>query len=239
MKKIYAIAAFVLIAATSFGQRQFDFILALSTPVDGSTVPQSTSQQVSFTIQHTGDDLVVNDTLYLYYYNFTTDESYSLTGVAGSVSQLVLDAQVAAALNSNTAIPSSTFNGGNQLTLNTTATGFNVGDEILVVAEIGAFTPGSDTDPTNNFGSFTLSPVVSVTNLDATSFSAYPNPAVSELNVTANEQVVSLSIINLEGKVVATSASNKVDVSTLTSGVYLYEATTVSGLKAINKFVKQ
>lgn len=240
MKKIYAIAVFALITATSFGQRQFDFILALSTPVDGSTVPQSTSQQVSFTIQQTGDDLVVNDTLFIYYYNFTTDESYSLTGTAGSVSQLVLDAQIAAALNSGQPIPSSAFNGGSELTLNTTATGFNVGDEILVVAEIGAYTPGSDTDLTNNLGSFILSaPTASVANLNATSFSAYPNPAVSELNVTANEQVVSVSIINLEGKVVLTVTGNKVDVSGLTSGVYLYEATTVSGLKAMNKFVKQ
>jgi hypothetical protein len=242
MKKIYAIVAFALVATASFGQRQFDLALALSTPVEASTVPQSASQQISFSLTHSGDALVAGDTLFLYYYNYTTDESYSLGGVAGSVSLLVLNAQTAPLISSGQAIPSTAFNNGTELTLNTTATGFNVGDEILVVAEVStaAGNDGEDTAMANNFGSFILSaPSVSVANLNTIALSAYPNPAVSELTVTANESVVSLTIINLEGKVVANAAGNKVDVSNLTSGVYMYEATTVSGLKAINKFVKQ
>lgn len=241
MKKIYAIAALVLAASTSFGQRAFDFELLLQTPVNESTVPQSTAQQISFTFQHSGDAMVEGDTIYLYYYNFTQDQSYSLTGVAGSVSLLVLDAQTTPLVNSGNAIPSAALNNGNALTLNTNQTGFNVGDEILVVIEIAALNtnPGGEADIANNFGSFTLSaPTSSVDELNTLSLSAFPNPAISELTVTAIEDVVAVSVINMEGKVVATAQGSKVDVSTLNSGVYMYEATTVSGAKAMNKFVK-
>lgn len=241
MKKIYAIAALVLAASTSFGQRTLDLELALQTPVNESTVPQSATQQISFTFKHSGDAMVVGDTVFLYYFNLDTEQSYSLTGVAGSVSLLVLDAQTVPLINSGNAIPSSALNNGSALTLNTNQAGFNVGDEILVIVEAGLLNtnPGTETPLTNNFGSFFLSaPTSSVDELNSISLSAFPNPAVSELNVTAIEDVVAVSVINLEGKVVATATGNKVDVSKLNSGVYMYEATTVSGLKAVNKFVK-
>ncbi len=238
MKKIYAIAALFLAASTSYGQRTMDLSLALQTPVNESTVPQSTAQQISFTFTHSGDDMVLGDTVFLYYFNLNTEQSYSLTGVAGSVSLLVLNAQTVPLVNSGDPIPSSALS---IPTLNTNQTGFNVGDEIMVIVEAGLLNtnPGTETPITNNFGSFFLSaPTSSVVELNSISLSAFPNPAVNELNVTAIEDVVAVSVINLEGKVVASANGNKVDVSNLNSGVYMYEATTVSGLKAVNKFVK-
>lgn len=80
---------------------------------------------------------------------------------------------------------------------------------------------------------------LSVKNTNNVTFSAYPNPAKNVLNITASEEVSSVSILSLDGKVVTTSTSNTVDVSTLTNGVYMYEVTTVNGKKAINKFVKE
>lgn len=238
MKKIYAIAALFLAASTSYGQRTMDLSLALQTPVNESTVPQSTAQQISFTFTHSGDDMVLGDTVFLYYFNLNTEQSYSLTGVAGSVSLLVLNAQTVPLVNSGDPIPSSALS---IPTLNTNQTGFNVGDEIMVIVEAGLLNtnPGTETPITNNFGSFFLSaPTSSVVELNSISLSAFPNPAVNELNVTAIEDVVAVSVINLEGKVVVSATGSKVDVSNLNSGVYMYEATTVSGLKAVNKFVK-
>lgn len=238
MKKIYAIAALFLAASTSYGQRTMDLSLALQTPVNESTVPQSSAQQISFTFTHSGDDMVLGDTVFLYYFNLDTEQSYSLTGVAGSVSLLVLNAQTVPLVNSGDPIPSSALS---IPTLNTNQTGFNVGDEIMVIVEAGLLNtnPGTETPITNNFGSFFLSaPTSSVVELNSISLSAFPNPAVNELNVTAIEDVVAVSVINLEGKVVVSATGSKVDVSNLNSGVYMYEATTVSGLKAVNKFVK-
>ncbi|MDR0802091.1 T9SS type A sorting domain-containing protein [Fluviicola sp.] len=241
MKKIYAILALALATTASFGQRHFDIALNLSTPADGSTVPQSASQPITFSLTHSGDALAAGDTLALYYYNVTQNEIYSLDESAGYYTIFVLTSQMATLINGGSAVPSMVFNSGSQMTLNTLASGFNTGDTILVVAEIWAGINDEDTDLTNNFGSFILSAPLpaSVTNLNTIALSAYPNPALSELNVTADEQIVSLTIIDMEGKVVATAADSRVDVSTLTSGVYMYEATTVSGLKAINKFIKQ
>lgn len=242
MKKIYAIAALFLAASTtSYAQRAFDLELSLTTPVNESTVPKNSAQPISFTFKHTGDAMVAGDTVFLYYFNLNTEQSYSLTGVAGSVSLLVLDAQTVPLVNSGNPIPSSALNNGNTLTLNTNQAGFNTGDEIMVIVEVGALdtNPGDEANIANNFGSFILSAAVaSIDELNTISLSAFPNPAVNELNVTAIEDVVAVSVINLEGKVVASANGNKVDVSNLNSGVYMYEATTVSGLKAVNKFVK-
>lgn len=80
---------------------------------------------------------------------------------------------------------------------------------------------------------------LSVKNTNNVTFNAYPNPAKNVLNITASEEISSVSILSLDGKVVATSSSNTVDVSSLTTGVYMYEVTTVNGKKAINKFVKE
>ncbi|MEZ4890558.1 MAG: T9SS type A sorting domain-containing protein [Crocinitomicaceae bacterium] len=80
---------------------------------------------------------------------------------------------------------------------------------------------------------------LSVNNTSNVTFSAYPNPTKNVLNITASEEVSSVSILSLDGKVVTTSTSNTVDVSALTNGVYMYEVTTVNGKKAINKFVKE
>lgn len=71
------------------------------------------------------------------------------------------------------------------------------------------------------------------------SFAAFPNPATDVLNITAAEAIESVSVLSLDGKVVSVTKGGKVDVSNLTTGVYIYEATTVNGAKAINKFVKK
>lgn len=71
------------------------------------------------------------------------------------------------------------------------------------------------------------------------SFKAYPNPVANVLNIDAAEAIENVSVISLDGKLISVTKGGKVDVSNLTTGVYIYEATTISGAKAINKFVKQ
>jgi len=67
----------------------------------------------------------------------------------------------------------------------------------------------------------------------------YPNPANDVLNINATEDVVSIKVITMDGKVVATSATTTVDVTTLTAGMYLFEAVTVSGKVARGSFAKK
>ncbi len=76
--------------------------------------------------------------------------------------------------------------------------------------------------------------------LDEASFvtGVYPNPASSELNITANEALASVSVVSMDGKVVATSSTSTVNVSELAAGTYTYQAVTVSGKVAHGKFNK-
>lgn len=242
MKKIYALLALALVGSTSFAQRNIDIQLNLTTPVDGSTVAQTASQQVIFTFKNVGDDLIVGDTVVFYLYNFTTDAVFSLTGTPNGVNGVIIDTTAATAVNSGIALPSAAINQGAEFTFNSTAAGFNAGDNIMVIGEVWSADGALETQANfaDNWGEFYLSaPVSAVANTNKISFKAFPVPAVNELNVVADEEVASISIISLDGKVVSTVAGNKADVSKLTSGVYVYEVTTVSGAKSVSKFVKK
>lgn len=241
MKKIYMFAVATLFAATSFCQRNMDLELKLTNPANEATVAQSTSQALGFTIENVGDDLVVGDTVWLYVLNYTSGTLYSMTGVAGSANYYLVDATTAPLFNTQV-LNSTVLNGGTHMTFNTAATGFNDGDTVAVVTDFGAVAsnPGTDANFTNNFEWFYLDQSLSVKPLesDGLSLIAFPNPASTQLTVMAKEEISSITITNLEGKVVLTSTSNKVNIAELTSGVYIYEVTTVSGLKAVKKFMK-
>jgi hypothetical protein len=88
---------------------------------------------------------------------------------------------------------------------------------------------------------FAMFPIVQFTAaLDEASFvtGVYPNPTSTVLNITSKEVLASINVISLDGKVVATSTSSEVNVANLASGVYTYQAVTVSGKVANGKFTK-
>jgi len=66
----------------------------------------------------------------------------------------------------------------------------------------------------------------------------YPNPASDVLNIKMNEEVASVVITALDGKVVATSTSTSISVSELNTGMYLYTINSVSGKVSKGNFVK-
>lgn len=80
---------------------------------------------------------------------------------------------------------------------------------------------------------------VGINENNMTSFVAYPNPATDVLNINSEETISAVTVMSLDGKIVATSNNNTVEVANLQAGVYVYNVTTVSGKKATNKFVKK
>jgi hypothetical protein len=68
--------------------------------------------------------------------------------------------------------------------------------------------------------------------------SVYPNPATDVLNIKMNEEVASVVITALDGKVVATETSTSVNISELNTGMYIYTITGASGKVAKGNFVK-
>lgn len=72
---------------------------------------------------------------------------------------------------------------------------------------------------------------------------AFPNPANDVLNISTSVEVASVSIISMDGKVVATEDVNAstaaINVAHLTTGTYLYEVVAADGSVVRNTFVKK
>lgn len=69
---------------------------------------------------------------------------------------------------------------------------------------------------------------------------AYPNPATDKLNITVDgDEVLSVSVLSVDGKVISTNDGSIVQVADLTAGVYFYEARTAAGAVLRNSFVKK
>lgn len=77
----------------------------------------------------------------------------------------------------------------------------------------------------------------------ALELNVFPNPASDVLNINTNVEAISVSVISMDGKVVATQEMNGtsavVNVSDLNSGAYFYEVKTVDGLVSRNTFMKK
>ncbi len=71
----------------------------------------------------------------------------------------------------------------------------------------------------------------------------YPNPTTSILNIETTAAANTVSIISMDGKVVATAdmsgLTGSIDVADLTEGVYFYEVTIADGSVIRNTFVKK
>ncbi|WP_177762164.1 T9SS type A sorting domain-containing protein [Flavobacterium sp. I3-2] len=80
--------------------------------------------------------------------------------------------------------------------------------------------------------------VLSVDKSNKIVFSMYPNPTSDYLNIHTEEQILDVTIFNVQGRQVLKSNENRLDVSNFTSGIYLIEVKTNSG-KAVNKFIKK
>ncbi len=69
---------------------------------------------------------------------------------------------------------------------------------------------------------------------------AYPNPANDVLNlVVEGDEIESVSLLSLDGKLISTTQSSAVRVAELTSGIYFYEVKTATGAVIRNTFVKK
>lgn len=75
-------------------------------------------------------------------------------------------------------------------------------------------------------------------NENVISASVYPNPAKDVLNIKATEEVASIRVLTADGKVATTANGTSVNVADLSAGMYIYEATTVTGKIARGNFSK-
>lgn len=84
-------------------------------------------------------------------------------------------------------------------------------------------------------------PVINFTNSieeNITTASVYPNPVNDVINFEVSEEIASIVITSLDGKVIATTTNTTLNVSDFNSGMYLYTLKTVSGKVANGSFTK-
>lgn len=81
---------------------------------------------------------------------------------------------------------------------------------------------------------FTFTPSLATTSFAKSNFKVYPNPTNTNWNFTSAKDVItSIQIVDMLGKVVATSTSTTVDASTLTTGVYFAKVATATATETI------
>lgn len=236
MKKNVLISSFfALLATAAFGQ--YDLQVTLNSPASGSPATGVSGFEIAYTISNNGpDEIPAGDTLYLAL--LYSGNNYSLiNGEAGSVSLVVLPA----------AVPSGASLVSSTLGINATANLSAVSGDVCMFVTVGlaGFTTidgdPNDSDMENNLDCFTSVPAsASMESNTPVSAVAYPNPASDVLNVAVEgDEVVAVSVVSMDGKVVSTTEGSTALVADLTAGMYIYEARTASGAVIRNTFMKK
>lgn len=241
MKKIYLLAASVMMGAISFGQN-WDIETILTSPASGSTVPLQANDTyaATFTFKNNGPDAVpATDTAYFAVINVTQGKLFSLIGgTENGVNLLPMSALGAGGWTSGLSVASSALS-----ITSVKFPGAQVGDVVLIgclgIGDISLENEDpNDTNNDNNFDSFMIG-TAGLEKIDFSTFSVYPNPATETITVTAQEPVASVKVLSMNGSVVASAEGATVNVADLKAGAYIYHATTISGKNVANKFVKK
>jgi hypothetical protein len=128
-------------------------------------------------------------------------------------------------------------------------TGLDFTNSTYVIWFVNGWANGQNGNPSTNTGSWDVASVtfggISLGNVSIESNApvaavAYPNPASDVLNISVDgDEVVSVAVISMDGKVVSNNEGSTALVADLTAGMYIYEARTASGAVIRNTFVKK
>ncbi|MDD7913211.1 InlB B-repeat-containing protein [Polaribacter ponticola] len=84
----------------------------------------------------------------------------------------------------------------------------------------------------------TFSSTASVSDVNKFDFELYPNPTKGNLIFGLQEEVKTIELFNLQGQLVQKFRTKKINISSISKGIYLVKITTVDGKQAIKKVVK-
>jgi hypothetical protein len=69
-------------------------------------------------------------------------------------------------------------------------------------------------------------------------FIIYPNPTTSLLNIKMKADLIQAEIYNIQGQKVLESTSKNINVSKLSSGIYIIQLEDASGVRQAKRFIK-
>jgi uncharacterized protein YjdB len=142
---------------------------------------------------------------------------------------------------SNDTVVWSVTNGTGEATISATG--------LLTAAEDGTVTvKATATDGSAVSGSIVITisnqedPIISVSDKDLSDVSIYPNPVEAEITISGNTSFRSIEIYNVDGTLINrldnVASTSSINVSELTSGVYIIRLTTANEC-ATKRFVKK
>jgi hypothetical protein len=67
----------------------------------------------------------------------------------------------------------------------------------------------------------------------------YPNPTKGEINIKTDKKIKSSTVLDLSGKSVLKSTSDKIDISSLSKGAYLLQVEFADGTATTEKLIKE
>ena len=75
--------------------------------------------------------------------------------------------------------------------------------------------------------------------MDNSEFNFYPNPVKDELTIQSKSDLKNVSVYNLSGQLIMNSKSKKINMKSLSSGVYIVKAELENGKPATFKIIKK
>jgi hypothetical protein len=239
MKKLLLSFAF-LITFMSFGQISRDLEAVLGTPASGAVVAPGTIS-VEFSIKNNGPDPIsAGDTIYFAY--SIGQSIFSFDGTPNQVIGAIIPTGVTIPAGQSLPWAALSQVAGGGISINTATQTLPATICALVVgvgsASLTATGDPSDPDPQNNLDCFTVSANGASINENSVFSSVYPNPAQDILNIKVDGEISNITILTLDGKVVLSSSSSTINVSELTSGMYIYQVI-VNDKISTGNFVKQ
>ena len=142
--------------------------------------------------------------------------------------------------NNNNSDPLFTNLVGGDYTLNTGSPAIDNGDNTSVVGTTDLLGNMRIFNTTVDRGAYEFgSSVLNSNSFSAVeSFTIYPNPVATTLNILLNEEIENIEIYSINGRLISTHTSLILDVSNLQSGLYIVKVKNKNNQVAIKKFIK-
>lgn len=168
----------------------------------------------------------------------TMDADKSVTAIFSKVQRTLTITATNGLVTTNPNPINGTYDDGTVVTLTAAAnTGYgfvNWSGESTATTNSITVTMDADKTLVANF-----SATASVDDFDKSNFSIYPNPTSSILNIKSNIKINKLTVYNLRGQKVLESNLETINVSNLTSGIYMLQIMDEKGRTTIKKLIKK
>jgi len=167
------------------------------------------------------------------------------TNGGGSLGDAILSnsmpqSTIGATSTNNNIASSPIFTSTTDYTLLASSPGIDAGDNQFVTATTDLAGNTRIVGNSVDIGAYEFGSTASSSDVTTLKVSLFPNPATSEFTIALDQETIDqISMYNLQGQLVKTSTTDRVNVSELSKGIYLVKVVTTSGATATKQLIKK